>query len=367
MDTSTLSRQDTEDYLLTVSKLEASVYMQEKFVDDLNQRNAKLKKEYQEEENAELPVAELPEKEGFWYNLFISILGFLSFDFHVFSAIFENVEGFFSKIVYTFVYGFVHFLFGAMALPFLAKGNPALQQTLHLFVDFELFPSNPSSNSYLISIDFWLPIFVFWLVVRLVLGLIWGVISGIRGLVNNKQEYEQYQRDLVTAHRAQQEHQKNLQRLSTELANMNAWVSAARDSLQKSKAALAKAYSYDIIHPKYRNLVAVYTMYEYYQSGRCSVLTGHEGAYNLYENESRQNHIISMLGQINERLDGMEKNQYYLWSAIKETQSSLSSLSSRVNRSMNTLSAKVESAKYSAELAEQNTRTMLYLDTLRSK
>lgn len=224
-----------------------------------------------------------------------------------------------------------------------------------------------SLESGLLSLDFWIPIILFWIALRLVLGLIWGLISGISGLVNNKREYEQYQRDLVTAHRAQQEHQKNLQRLSTELANMNAWVSAARDSLQKSKAALAKAYSYDIIHPKYRNLVAVYTMYEYYQSGRCSVLTGHEGAYNLYENESRQNHIISMLGQINERLDGMEKNQYYLWSAIKETQSSLSSLSSRVNRSMNTLSAKVESAKYSAELAEQNTRTMLYLDTLRSK
>ncbi|MBR3861901.1 MAG: hypothetical protein IKM84_08495 [Oscillospiraceae bacterium] len=361
MDTSTLSRQDTEDYLLTVSKLEASVYMQEKFVDDLNQRNAKLKKEYQEEENAELPVAKLPEKESFWANFFGKIFVRFTYDYWFCRSILtdSDISIFFRIVSVLFFNVAVRFLVTEITLSLLHHLIPSIRPFVR--------PAIENIDTSFTSLEFWIPIIVFWIVIRLVVGLVGGIISGIKGLMHNSDEQLYYRAALIKEQEAKRTHVENMQRLSTKVANMNAWVSAARDSLQKSKGALAKAYSYDIIHPKYRNLVAVYTMYEYFQAGRCSVLTGHEGAYNLYENESRQNHIISMLGQINERLDGMEKNQYYLWSAIKDTQSSLSSLSYRVNRSMNTLSAKVESAKYSAELAEQNTRTMLYLDTFRSK
>ena len=43
---------------------------------------------------------------------------------------------------------------------------------------------------------------------------------------------------------------------------------------------LDSLYSLDIIHPKYRNMVAVIRILEYFDSGRCTALTGAGGAYN---------------------------------------------------------------------------------------
>lgn len=79
---------------------------------------------------------------------------------------------------------------------------------------------------------------------------------------------------------------------------------------------LAQLYSKDIIFPKYRNLIAVSQFYEYFMSGRCTVLEGHEGAYNLYENEVRQNIIITKLDQALTMLKQIRDTQYMLLDAI---------------------------------------------------
>lgn len=84
--------------------------------------------------------------------------------------------------------------------------------------------------------------------------------------------------------------------------------------------ALNQLYKADIIFPKYRNLVAISSFYEYFESGRCNTLTGHEGAYNIYENEIRLNHIIEQLDVVIEKLDEIKRNQYMLYDAIRQTQ-----------------------------------------------
>ena len=58
---------------------------------------------------------------------------------------------------------------------------------------------------------------------------------------------------------------------------------------------LVSFYSKNIIYPKYRGLVPIAAFYEYFNSGRCDTLTGHEGAYNIYETEIRMNIIIAKL------------------------------------------------------------------------
>lgn len=63
--------------------------------------------------------------------------------------------------------------------------------------------------------------------------------------------------------------------------------------LRKTKQLLRKLYSADVVYPKYRNMVAMCTIYEYLASGRCETLDGAQGAYNLYEAEIRQNIVIS--------------------------------------------------------------------------
>lgn len=81
---------------------------------------------------------------------------------------------------------------------------------------------------------------------------------------------------------------------------------------------IEQAYSVDIIYPKYRGLVSISMFVEYFETGRCDALTGHEGAYNLYESELRQNLIISSLKNITNKMDDMKQRQYRLYSAIKD-------------------------------------------------
>ena len=98
----------------------------------------------------------------------------------------------------------------------------------------------------------------------------------------------------------------------------------------KLKDALSQMYAMDILYPKYQNIVAVATIYEYIDSGRCSELTGPNGAYNLYESELRANLIIGSLSQINQNLQGIRENQFALYTLIEESNRSVTRLLSGI-------------------------------------
>lgn len=55
-------------------------------------------------------------------------------------------------------------------------------------------------------------------------------------------------------------------------------------------------------------------------SERCYGLTGHEGAYNLYENELRLGHIISTLDSISSDIKEIKQNQRMLYDVMSESQ-----------------------------------------------
>lgn len=74
-----------------------------------------------------------------------------------------------------------------------------------------------------------------------------------------------------------------------------------------------------ILFPKYNNIVAWSTMYEYFITGRVAELAGPNGAYNLYESELRANTIISQLDVIISELEEIKQNQYVLYETISET------------------------------------------------
>lgn len=84
------------------------------------------------------------------------------------------------------------------------------------------------------------------------------------------------------------------------------------------KTALDDLYNYDVIFPKYRNLVAISSIKEYLESGRCYELEGPDGAYNMYEMELRQNLIIDKLTDIVENLNEIKENQYLLYQSLNE-------------------------------------------------
>lgn len=94
-----------------------------------------------------------------------------------------------------------------------------------------------------------------------------------------------------------------------------------RDRLQQlhvdSIITRAKFYAQGTIHPKYQNLPCVCTLYEYLDTGRCTELGGHEGAYNLLELESRLDRIITQNDQIIAQLDKIERNQHTLYEEVR--------------------------------------------------
>lgn len=107
---------------------------------------------------------------------------------------------------------------------------------------------------------------------------------------------------------------------------------------------LKQLYSLDIIFPKYRNLVAISQIYEYYMSGRCSQLEGHEGAYNIFESEVRQNIIISQLNVAINYLAQIQQNQYMLYEALQEANSRLAVIENNT-----------EAIKYNTAVIAENT------------
>ena len=98
-------------------------------------------------------------------------------------------------------------------------------------------------------------------------------------------------------------------------------ISATENDIVEKKN---KLYSLDIIYGKYRNLVAVSQFVDYLESGRCTKLTGPDGAYNLFESEMKQNIIIESLETINQNLGTIMQNQYMLYSALQENNRILS-------------------------------------------
>lgn len=90
------------------------------------------------------------------------------------------------------------------------------------------------------------------------------------------------------------------------------------DTLNKTKETLQKYYDMDVVFPKYRTFAAMCTINEYFQTGRCTELTGPNGAYNLYESELRQNIIINKLDTVIEQLDQIKNNQYLLYTELQK-------------------------------------------------
>ena len=72
------------------------------------------------------------------------------------------------------------------------------------------------------------------------------------------------------------------------------------------------------LHPNYRGLEPVSILYGYFETGRCTQLQGHEGAYNLYEDEKLKGIIISKVDDISRKLDMLNATMYYVGMAVNE-------------------------------------------------
>lgn len=95
--------------------------------------------------------------------------------------------------------------------------------------------------------------------------------------------------------------------------------------------------SFNIVFPKYLDMVALASIYEYLIAGRCSKLEGPDGAYNLFENELRQNIIISKLDVVIDKLEEIKQNQFMIYQALSEINSNLEMLNSKMDDAIDSL------------------------------
>lgn len=95
---------------------------------------------------------------------------------------------------------------------------------------------------------------------------------------------------------------------------------------QQSLDIREKLYARDVIYPKYQNLPALTSIYEYFITGRCEELIGPHGAYNMYEDEMRKDTVISQLNTVIANLEQIKQNQYMLYQQVKAIQNTASEI-----------------------------------------
>lgn len=103
-----------------------------------------------------------------------------------------------------------------------------------------------------------------------------------------------------------QEWQKSYNEVTSKICSLKA----------DTEKTLDRVYQTDLIYPKYRNLPALTCIYEYFVTGRCDELTGPHGAYNMYEDETRKDTIISQLNVVIDNLEQIKNSQYMLYQQV---------------------------------------------------
>ena len=215
-----------------------------------------------------------------------------------------------------------------------------------------------------------------------------GIIGSIIGyafwkLVIEKREQEKYtarveaeQKRVLMVNKRRDEENARKRRMA--LVRAEPWQEQMNDFqenvMKPTSQALQALYSLDILHPKYRDLVAVSSIYGYLDTGRCTQLEGHEGAYNIYEDERLQKIIISKLDDVINRLDRIEQNQYMLYRAIQygnaqrnQIMQDIRKMSDDNKRHHEKMEQHGEAAAYYSRMAAQNTEAMLLYDMLTRK
>ena len=128
---------------------------------------------------------------------------------------------------------------------------------------------------------------------------------------------------------------------------------------------LNKVYELDIIYPTYRNMAAVITILEYFESGRCAQLKGSNGAYNLFSYEEKQNVIISKIDSVINRLDQIKSTQYMLYESLKKANHTLNRVWAQNEEILNTnkqIAQNTELTAYNSQVIKNNTTISAYLD-----
>jgi hypothetical protein len=102
--------------------------------------------------------------------------------------------------------------------------------------------------------------------------------------------------------------------------------------LTASKKKLKSLYESDILFEKYKNICAISSFLEYYESERTDTLTGQNGAYNIYENElSNKSAMKTFYFDYSDPFSNYQEAQYYLKSIIDKLNKYMNNIRKEMN------------------------------------
>lgn len=178
-------------------------------------------------------------------------------------------------------------------------------------------------------------------------------VSADKNLPKSVAQYEQKEAERI----------EKIHRSQSHVLDIRAKLQKCETEYRQTKELLNKYYSLNFIYPKYRGIVPICMIYEYLESGRCFSLLGHEGAYNLYENELRMNLIIEKLDDIIYRLDDISANQRVLANEIKRSNAKIDNIC----RSLNNIEQNTALTQYYSSISATNTSYLAWLAYLDQK
>lgn len=202
--------------------------------------------------------------------------------------------------------------------------------------------------------------------------VIWFIYSIIAGFSDDSDAKAAYQRKVQNAEETYRKQMSNyinaVRQNEAQLAFDQKHMPALRKDVQllkerrdSAKGLLDKFYALGVLRPKYQNLPAVATFLEYLENERCFTLTGHEGCYNLFEEELQRGIIISQLINISQQLGQIRKNQEYLAYALEDIQHAtthLSECADSINGKLDLIKQDQRTQAYYAEQSANDQRRL---------
>lgn len=146
---------------------------------------------------------------------------------------------------------------------------------------------------------------------------------------------------------------------------LRAHQSAIQTEIDKNTKYLNQLYSMNIIYPKYRHMIAVITMLEYFESGICNQLSGANGAYSRYSYEEQIGAIIGKLDIIISQLDDIRNTQKMLYNTLQETNAIASQIctqAERLSESNGKIADNTALIRYNSDRIRMNTEISAYLN-----
>ncbi len=205
-----------------------------------------------------------------------------------------------------------------------------------------------------VAINTFLGCFIF-IPIGLVVSFIVAIIARIIDYKKTNSRYMEKQKEVEFHRGLEQQRVKQELNIKQDIVNQ---ISILRMEINEINNTLKQYYDLNIIHPKYRSLIPVTSFCEYLETGRCSQLEGHEGAYNIFENEIRLDKIATQIEVVIQHLDRIEQNQYYLYQTISDSNKKISQVMARneqMIKSLGQIRDNTELAAYNSYVSSVNT------------